>query len=98
MDFKSLIKDPRDVPAPPGSINAELLALPQQRDLAWDMEGRVLFLPRTGHTVVPFTMRKSGYSCIVVDGPQPYPRPTKIHVSDLEMLTAIECTITREES
>lgn len=91
--------DVRDVFAPEGSINAALLALPQQREHTHDMKGRVLLFPRTGIIGVPHEMNDVGYYVTIVDGSactdengrEVYPRGGYgIHVSDLEMQTAIE--------
>ncbi|MGN6325774.1 hypothetical protein [Pseudolysinimonas sp.] len=103
--FKGLTRDPRDVQAPPGSINAQLLELPEQRFYTHDVKGMLLLLPRTGLIVVPF--QESGdshWSCVVVDGSavtkedgsHPYPRGGyHIDVSELELTTAIELTVVR---
>ena len=102
--FKGLVKDPRDVQAPEGSINAQLLALSQQREYTYDMKGRVLLLPRTGLIVVPARTHSNGWYCVVVDGSvgrkengmESYPRGGyDIDVSDLEMQTAIELEVVR---
>lgn len=106
MTFKfSSTRDPRDVEAPEGSINAQLLALPQQRQHTHDMRGRLLRLPRSGLIVVPIRYHVGYYSCVVVDGTEGprrddgtelYPRGGHdIDVSALEMQTAIELTVTK---
>lgn len=103
--FKGLTRDPRDVPAPPGSINAELLELPEQRFYTHNVKGMLLLLPRTGLIVVPYRAHAGGsWSSVVVDGDAcrkeggtvPYPRGGyDIEVSELELTTAIELTVVR---
>lgn len=98
--FKGLSPDPRNVQAPPGSTSAELLALPQQREHTHDMEGMILFFPRTRIIGVPYKANRASWTVVVVDGSfgprkddgrEVYPRGGHhIDVSDLEMQTAIE--------
>lgn len=86
-----LLPDIREVAAPAGSINAELLALPQERTHTHDMQGRLLLLPRTGLIVVPYKTNGIGYDVVIVSGDGTYPRGGyNLHVSDLEMQTAVE--------
>ncbi|MDF2990242.1 MAG: hypothetical protein K0S37_756 [Microbacterium sp.] len=104
IDFKALMPDPRDVPAPPGSINAELLALPQRREYTHDLKGALLYFPRSDQVMVPFQAESGGHwSCVVVfngsraprreNGRLVYPRGGyNLDVSELEMQTAIELT------
>ena len=99
MPFKGLfdLPDPRDVAAPEGSTNAQLLALPQQRVHTHDMKGKLLLLPRTGiigvladHVGGKFIV-VNGSACRKEDGSEAYPRGGHdISVSDLELQTAIE--------
>lgn len=103
MTFKGLVRDPRYVQAPEGSINAELLALSQQRTYTHDMKGRVVLLPRTGIIGVPIEMTSGGHwnfvivdgsACKKEDGMVSYPRGGyNIDVSDLELQTAVELVI-----
>lgn len=113
VDFSKLLSDPRDVPAPPGSDNAALLALPQQRVHTHEMKGKLLYFPRTDQVMVPFEMtRGGGWGVVVVfngeraprhDGTNGRPEGTPIyppggynlHVSDLEMQTAVELEATQ---
>jgi len=94
--FEGLMKDPRDVEAPEGSTNAQLLALPQRRVHTHDMVGRLVVLPRTGIVGVladdggRFVV-VDGSACKKADGYEAYPRGGHhITVSDLELQTAIE--------
>lgn len=106
--FRGMGRDPRDVEAPAGSINAELLALPQQRVYTHDMEGRMLYFPRTDIVGVAYRTQGAGHwSVCVIDGGSKeikegsttptYPRGGHdISVSDLEMQTAVELEIEKE--
>lgn len=95
--FTGHLPDIRDVDAPPGSLNAELLALPQQRTHVHDFIGHVLHLPRTGHVVVPFKRQPGGYDAVVIDGDESYPRGGHhLFVFDLELQTAIEVAPARK--
>ncbi|KZE41408.1 hypothetical protein [Microbacterium sp. T32] len=70
VDFSKLSPDVRDVPAPPGSDNAALLALPQQRTYTHDLKGKLLYFPRTDQVMVPFAMTSDGgwYVVVVFNG------------------------------
>lgn len=81
----------RNVRAPAGSTNADLLALPQQRNFTGQMRGGVYLLPRTGIVVTPARDTADGAGCIVLIGDDVYPRGGHdIWVSDLELQTAVE--------
>jgi hypothetical protein len=84
----------RNVQAPPGSTNAELLALPQQRVWTADMRGGVYLLPRTGIIVAPHRFEKGGAGAMVIVGNEHYPRGGHdLWISDLELQTAIEVEV-----
>ena len=82
--FRGMMRDPRDVQAPDGSQNAELLALRQRRRFVGDPRGHLFLRPRTGLVVMPISahaaprdpetgelivpLPPSTWRCIVVDG------------------------------
>ncbi|GAB2699536.1 hypothetical protein BKA24_001815 [Microbacterium marinum] len=71
VDFAALLRNPRDVEAPAGSINAALLALPQQRTHTHDLKGALLYFPRTDQVMVPYEYRVGGWAVVVVhNGPR----------------------------
>lgn len=82
--------------APAGSINADLLALPQQRTFTGQMRGGIYLLPRTGAIVTPTRDLADGADCIVLDGNGVYPRGGHdIWVPDLELQTAVELDLSK---
>jgi len=77
VDFSKLSPDVRDVPAPAGSINEALLALPQQRKYTHDLKGKLLYFPRTDQVMVPFEMARGaggGWNVVVVFNGERAPR------------------------
>lgn len=78
------------------SINDELDRLPEVREYAHDVKGRVLFSPRTGLTFVPYRDQGGGWSCVIVIGNGVYPvGGHDIDVSNREILRCPEMRIVR---
>lgn len=79
-----------------GGRNEAIESDPIQRQYTHDVKGMVLYMPRTGLTLVPHTQHVGGWDCVVVDGNETYPRGGyDLFIPDNEIKRGIQATVIR---